>query len=162
MALLPPPGLRRGSSPRSPTSRRLGDVPAPVALAAALGFAVAATGALATVLLTVVLGSAFVALTGTFSRTDARQLQLGAVVVVVVLLLLCGLAVVASWFVLRGRRWAQVVLGVLSLVGAALGLVTAAYALPLLLTLAGLVVTGLLLLPTSRRWFATTPGGPVR
>ena len=133
-------------------------MPAPVAVAAGLGFAIAATGALATVVLTVVLGSALVAIAGTFSRPDARQLQLGAVVAVTVVLLLCGLGVVASWSALRGRRWAQVVLVLLSLLGAALGLVTAAYVVPVLLTLAGLVVVVLLLLPTSRRWFAASPG----
>jgi len=82
----------------------------------------------------------------------------GAVVAVAVVLLLCGLGVVASWFALGGRRWAQVVLLLLSLLGAALGLVAAAYGVPVLLTLAGLVVVVLLLLPTSRRWFAASQG----
>ena len=138
-------------------------MPAPVAVAAALGFVIACSGAFVTVVLTVLLGSAFVAFAETFTPRDGQQLQHGAVVAVVVVLLLCGLGVVASWSALRGRRWAQVVLVLLSLVGAALGLVTAAYGLTPLLTLAGpvalvgLVVVVLLLLPTSREWFAASP-----
>ena len=67
---------------------------------------------------------------------------------------LAVLACVAAEQVVVGRRWAQVALVALGVVALLGGLVTAYLVLPLLLSLTGLVVAVLLVLPRAWSWTA--------
>lgn len=93
-----------------------------------------------------------------FHKGDANDLRmwvLGSAVFVVVLSVLADCFAVG---LLNGRSWARRALLVLCLPTALLGIAGAYYVVPLIVTLAAVMVAVLLLVPAARAWFRQGSG----
>ena len=129
--------------------------PGAVFAAAAVTWVVATGTAVLTLLLAVGLLLVAAPIFDTFgSGPDSpRWWVVGAVVVVVTL---SAAADVVAVFMLRGHRWAQWGLVVLSVIAALGGVMASYYIAPLLVTAASVAVLVLLLLPGARAWFRSS------